>query len=234
MKIGSVLAVAVALTAGFAAGYVVRGPSSAPAESAPAPRRSASIAEVTPAVAVRNAAFESEVFVTNTVVVTNGFPFADGRRHDPREWMENLKNADPKRYAETTNRIARWRQRRLENANSKLEFFSSIDTSGWSARSRETHERLQELIAKRELVEQALHDPDVGEEERGRLFQELRSSGHALRGLNAQERNTLFYEAARALGVGDAEAKEFTAAAREIVEATDNGFGGRFPPPPPK
>lgn len=231
MNAVTIFSTTAAVAIGFAAGYLFRGESAAVSSAEPRPRRAARIAETKPAIRMPKESAAVSAVVTNTVVVTNGFQFGS-RRMNPQEWLEDLKKNNPARFVEITNRMEHWRQRRLENAQSKLEFFSSIDTSGWSARSRATHDRLQELVAKRELIEQSLHDPDLDNGERQQLMEEMRATNNELRGLNAKERDMLFREAARALGVSELVAQEFSAAAREIIHATDNGFGGRIPPPP--
>jgi len=238
VRASSILIVVAAAAAGFAAGYLSRGVSVSEPAPKSRPKRHARISEVEPAIRHSRRPVETDAVVTNTVTVTNDFKFGRGGRGgpgmNPREWMENLKKNDPVRFNEMTNRMARWRQRRLERAQSKVDFLSSIDTSGWSSRARDNHERLQDLIAKREQIEQSLHDPELSDDERKRLFDELRSTGDELRGLNMMERDTLLHETVKALGVSEREAKEFTLATREIIQATDDGGGMRLPPPPPK
>ena len=77
-------------------------------------------------------------------------------RFDPRAEMERLKTEDPARYAQITNGMAQFRQRRLERAQSKIDFLSSVDTSKMSPAARKTHEELQDMIEKREELEQKM------------------------------------------------------------------------------
>jgi hypothetical protein len=71
--------------------------------------------------------------------------------------MKKMAVDDPQRYAQITNRIANWRRRRSEQARSRIDFLSSIDTSRMSAEAREVHEELQQLVAHREELEEDLH-----------------------------------------------------------------------------
>ena len=90
-------------------------------------------------------------------------------RFDPRAEMERLKTEDPARYAQITNGMAQFRQRRLERAQSKIDFLSSVDTSNMSPGARKTHEDLQDMIARREEIESKMHSiMDMTDDERGR------------------------------------------------------------------
>ena len=98
-------------------------------------------------------------------------------RFDPRAEMERLKTEDPARYAQITNGMAQFRQRRLERAQSKIDFLSSVDTSNMSPGARKTHEDLQDMIARREEIESKMHGiMDMSEDDRRALFGEMRET----------------------------------------------------------
>ena len=143
-----------------------------------------------------------------------------------RERMEEMKKNDPERYTQMTNCFAQWRRSRAEQARDKIDFLSSIDTSRMSAGAKKTHNALQDLIAKREGIEQQLQSPDLSDEERGKLMGELHSTHHELMRLNGEERRNLIDEAARNMGFEGEDAKEVSATIREVIEATDSGWGG--------
>ena len=150
------------------------------------------------------------------------------RPPNPREWLENLKRTDPARYTQMTNRFAQWRQRRAVEARSKIDFLSSIDTSRMSAAARKTHGRLQELIAQREEIEARLHQSEqISDEQRDALMKEMRQTNDDIRRLNGEERDNLLAEVSRNLGFEGDEANDFAATIQEVIEATDNGWGGR-------
>ena len=110
-------------------------------------------------------------------------------RFDPRAEMERLKTEDPARYAQITNGMAQFRQRRLERAQSKIDFLSSVDTSKMSPGACKTHEDLQDMIARREEIEGKMHSiMDMTEDERHALFGEMRETDERIRELNRLER----------------------------------------------
>ena len=194
------------------------------------------VAELEKMLAEQNA--KSEAAISNAV--------ADARKRVPpepprgnwRERMEEMKKNDPARYTQMTNRFAQWRRSQAERARNKIDFLSSIDTSHMSKGAKETHTALQELIARREELEQRLHQPDLTDDERDKLMRELWSSHHELQRLNGEERRNLIDEAARNMGFEGEDAMEVSATIREVIEATDSGWGGgrhhgghRGPPP---
>ena len=180
---------------------------------------------------------KSEVAISNAVAeaVKNRPP--EPPRGSWRERMEAMKKNEPERYAQMTNRFANWRRSRAEQAQNKIDFLSSIDTSHMSAGAKKTHNALQELIARREGIERQLQSQDLSDDERGKLMGELHSTHHELMRLNGEERRNLFNETARNLGFEGEDAKEITATIQEVIRATDSGWGGhhggghRGPPP---
>ena len=185
------------------------------------------IAELEKALAEQDG--KSEIAISNAVAEA-----VQGRPPEPprlnwRERMEELKKNDPERYTQMTNRFAQWRRSRSEQARDRMEFLSSIDTSHMNAGAKKTHNALQELIARREGIEQQLQSPDLTDEERGRLMEELHSAHRELMRLNGEERKNLFEATARNLGFADEDAKEFSATIQDVIEATDSGFGPHRP-----
>ena len=153
------------------------------------------------------------------------------RGRNPGEWMENLKKTDPARYTQMTNRFAQWRADRLNRQQSKLDFLSSIDTSHMSASARKTHEKLQDLIVRREEIEDEMHaDPNMSWEERGQIFNRMREVDDQIRHLNGEERQTLLKETARELGLGRDDAEALSATIQDILTVTDNNPFGRGGP----
>lgn len=150
---------------------------------------------------------------------------------NPGEWMENLKKADPARFAQMTNRFAQWRSERLNRQQSKLDFLASVDTSHMSASARKTHERLQDLIVRREEIEDEMHaDPNMSWEERGQVFARMREVDEEIRRLNGEERKTLLNETARELGLGKDDAAALSSTIQDILTVTDNNPFGRGGP----
>ena len=169
---------------------------------------------------------KSEIAISNAVAeaVKNRPP--EPPRGNWRERMEEMKKNEPERYAQMTNRFAQWRRNRAEQARSKIDFLSAIDTSHMSARAKETHDELQALIARREEIEAQLHQEDLSDTEREALWKEMRESFRELQRLNGEERKNLLAETAHNLGFEGDDAKEISATIQEVIEATDGGWGG--------
>ncbi len=179
---------------------------------------------------------KSEVAISNAV--------AEAAKHRPpeppqanwRERMEELKKRDPERYTQMTNRFANWRRTRAEQARNKIDFLSSIDTSHMSAGAKKTHAALQDLIAKREEIEEQLQQPDRTDDQRHSLMEQLRDMRHQIQRLNGEERMNLINEVANSLGFEGEDAKEVALTLIDVVQATDDGFvphhGGHRGPPP--
>lgn len=146
-------------------------------------------------------------------------------RFNPREMMERLKTEDPERYAQMTNRFARFRQHRSEQALSRLEYFAAIDLSALGPEAQETHSRIQTMIAKREEVEDRLHSETISDEEREAAMQEMFAIEREMRGLNRAERSNLISETVRELGYEGEDATVIAATIDDIIEATSSDFG---------
>lgn len=234
--------IAAALFVGVAIGYFAKSdaPASAPAE----PRRpaktviadkgsDAAVAALRARVAEleeRLRAATAEISSARTAEVA---AVAQPARPRPQEsWrdrMERMKKDDPARYAQMTNRFAQFRRRRLEHAQSRIDFLSSVDTSRMSASARKTHEALQDLIEKREELEQQMHNtPDLSDEERRKLWDEMRRTDREMHVLNRQARDNLLEQAAGDLGFEGDDAKTIRETINGIIEATEGmGWGNR-------
>ena len=156
--------------------------------------------------------------------------------------MEELREKDPAKYAQMTNRFARWKEHRLQRTNERLDILASVDTSRLTEKELQTHEALQDAIVRREELRALLNpqNEDVTEEQRKKTFEELRELDQKMRQLENAERNTLLTKTARSYGLSKENAKEMTEAVKAIYQATGSdgnrhGFGGRGGPggPPP-
>ena len=233
--------IAAALLAGVAIGYFVKDepiPAEEPKAEEKAKKAVADKGEEASVKALRHRIIElerllaekegkSELAISNAVAEAAKIRPPEPPRGNWRERMEEMKKNEPDRYTEMTNRMAQWRRDRAATARDRMDFLSSIDTSRMSAGAKKTHNALQDLIARREELEQQLHQEDLSDEERGRLMRELGDSHRELVRLNGEERKNLFDETAKGLGFTGADAKEFTATIQEVIEATDSGWGGR-------
>ena len=175
--------------------------------------------------------------VTNTIhsTVTNTVEVERERPRGPGGFMadlERMKEEDPERYASMTNRMAQFRKRMMQRTESKLETLASINTTGWSKSQIATHEKYQDLIARREeLMDIIRHDSGATQQERDAAFSELRQLGRELRETSAKERNTLLDKTFRELGYSGSDAAEIRETIKTIYSTTEEwgGHGRRGP-----
>lgn len=140
------------------------------------------------------------------------------------KWRE-LQKTNPERFAQITNRMAQWRSRHAEWTQGRIDFLSSIDTSSMNAEAKKTHEELQELFARREEIERQAWQMDLSSDEFHNLMAELHTTHGTLMRLSEAERNNLFVETARNLGLEGEDVKMFTDTIQQVIEVTDGEFG---------
>ena len=162
-----------------------------------------------------------------------------GRRFGPPTFaeLEEMREKDPERYIQTTNRIAQFRagwQGRLQN---QFDILESADTAHMTEKQRKVHEDYKKLLARiDELGEQLNPLANVSEEQRKAAGQEMRETWHQLHELQRVERDTLLTQTANALGFRGRDAREVVEAIKNVYEATGGGGpwgrggrGGRDP-----
>lgn len=234
--------IAAALFTGVAIGYFVKSDASA---SAPAETRrpaktviadegsDATVAALRARVAELEKRLRASAAETAPARTAEVAAVAQPARPRPQEsWrdrIEQMKKNDPARYAQMTNRFAQFRRRRLEHAQSRIDFLSSVDTSRMSASARKTHEALQDMIEKREELEQRMHNMlDLSDEERRNLWDEVRRTDREMNELNRQARDNLLEQTAGDLGFEGDDAKTIRETINGIIEATEGmGWGNR-------
>lgn len=171
--------------------------------------------------------------VTNVVqsTMTNTIKVAESRPRGPGDFMadlERMKKDEPERYATMTNRMAQFRNRMTQRTENKLDTLASIDTRGWSKSQIATHEKYQDLIAKRaELMEIIRHDSGATKEERDAAFGELRKLGRDLHETSTKERNTLLDKTFQELGYSSSDAREIRETIKTIYSTTEEWGGHR-------
>ena len=246
MKLRNFSPVVISLLVGAALGYCL-GPVSSPAP-APEPEKKAEPEQVKQPDqrdhgdraanrALRARIKELEDMLAKQGIEVEKMKEEETARRDrgPRNWdfradMERLKKEEPERYAQITNSMAQFRRHRLERAQSKIDFLSSIDTSRMSPAMLKVHSDLQDMIEKREAVEEKMRGfMDMTDLERREAFQEIGEIDGKIRELSRAERDNLLVQTAEALGFQGDDAAEIIDTVKSIYEATDNGFG--FGPP---
>ena len=138
--------------------------------------------------------------------------------------LEEMREKDPERYVQTTNRIAQFRagwQGRLQN---QFDILESADTAHMTEKQRKVHEDYISLLARiDELGEQLNPLADVTEEQRRAAGQEMRESWRKLHELQRIERDTLLTQTANALGFRGRKAQEVVEGIKQVYEATGGG-----------
>ncbi len=178
----------------------------------------------------------SAMTLTNSASSSTNRPAARGfGPPSPGEWrarMEEMKVNDPARYAQMTNRMAQWRSRSIANTQDRLDFFASLDTSTMTPRQRENHEKLQNLLVRREELMQSMdiNNADISDADREKAFHEMHELRGQIHSLENAERDMLLNQAARNLGCRKDEARELVDTIKNIYQATQSwGGGGRGP-----
>lgn len=154
-----------------------------------------------------------------------------GRGGDFEERREAFRREHPEAYAQMTNQVAVWRQRRGELHRNKIDILNSINISHLGPEAVATHEGLKALIAERGQLEADLTNPELSRDERIELFRRLGDVDREMRRVNGEERNILIAETARELGLDGEQADAFVGAINDVITATDNdAFAGGRPP----
>lgn len=150
-----------------------------------------------------------------------------------QDGLAKLAKENPARYAQITNRMAQFRQRRQERTSSRLGFLASVDVSGLSAGEKRTHHDIQDLIVRREELEEKMHDRSLSMEDRRSIMEEMRDTDRQLREVSESERDTLLTMLTDSLGYTGDDARSIAETAKAIFDATSEGSMMAPPPPPP-
>lgn len=187
--------------------------------------------------AVAEAARKSAEDAASIAATNHPSAFGQRRNWPPRppspEELEKMRTENPEQYTQVTNMIGRFErmhEQRMARAANRMELLSTADTSRMTKKQLKTHNRLQELMARREeLMEMMRPDNFINstEEQRTAGFAEMREIGRELHGLQREERDTLLTQTANDLGYTGKDAVEVVEAIKSIYEATsgDHGFG---------
>lgn len=140
------------------------------------------------------------------------------------DWVERMKNEDPQRYNEWTNRMARMGEQMRAQARDQQSFFD-FDTSLLSASDRERVEHHRELMAARDQLMEQMQTATP--EERRQLGPQMGEIMGALNQSNGQVRDVLLKQKMTECGFSDQDATAMVSELKGIFQATENGgFGG--------
>ena len=240
MDTKNIVVAAVALAGGIAVGYLAApsaSPSAAPAEPPPARTAHAHASDVDQRenlATLRRRVRELERRLADTAASAVALTNVTARTEPPRggDWrsrLEEMKKNDPARYAQTTNSMAQWRQRMTDHAQDQLGFFAALDTSVMTPKQRETHERLQNLLERRNELMQMMDisNANVTDAQREEARKEIFGVWGQLQNLANAERDMLLHQTARNLGYTGADAKEVVDTIKAIYDATQLWGMGR-------
>ncbi len=215
MKIGTIVVVACAFVGGVAIGWAIRPAEKEPSGAQDAPKKSERAAQL------------------------DKVPSNNAERVEaPRRWgpptaaeLEEMRKKNPERYTQMTNRMANFRAFGLRRAANRLDTLASVDTSRMNKKELAVHEKLQDLIAReQELDDIARPDNEsTTDEDRQAAWKELWKLWRQKNDLEREERNTLLAKAAESYGVKGAEAKELVETVKAVYEATQSDWGGGPP-----
>ena len=156
---------------------------------------------------------------------TNGFGFASMRKH-----MEDFAKRDPKRYAEITNRVARFNEHRIKQRQTQLDLLANADVESMTQEQREVHEKYQDLLVRQEELI-AMMNPQTGnysDEERDAAMREMWKNHGELRDLASKERDILLMQTANSIGFEGDDAKTVVDSIKSVYEATDLSMGNNW------
>lgn len=146
---------------------------------------------------------------------------ADQRRpwRDRSAWIEELKQADPKRYEEIQARRQEARQKTQQSIAEQATYYLDRDTKGMDKDERAEYDRLLGLLDETwRLAEQM--QSDVPGEDRRTLMRTLRDNMQELTPLMETERDRAFYEIGLGFGYTANEAQEFTDYLNGVIDVT--------------
>jgi len=156
-------------------------------------------------------------------------------RPGPRDWradFERMKTEEPEKYAAITNRMARFRQMRLDRAQTKLDILQSFNTDAMGAEARDMHERLERAIAEREELESSISPEDNSDEEIRETIRAMMERDREIRELSGEVRMNLISGIVGELGYEGDDAKAIVDTFAGVIDATETSFGGPPGPPP--
>lgn len=138
---------------------------------------------------------------------------------DFRNFMEDLRQRDPKRYQEMQERFKASQERMATGLTKQQEFLSGLDTTTMTPDQATNHQKLIDLLNQNQEILDAINlDPeaeDVGEL-RGQMFENNRQ----IRDLMDTERTVALQDLARRLGYTSQNSGQFVDYVRGVFEAT--------------
>jgi len=163
---------------------------------------------------------------------TNGSVRAGGFEQQSR--LEEMKTTDPKQYEELMARREAFRQNVQNTFAQKAATLLDRDVSARNKEELAQYELMLKALDETWKLTEKLMSPDLSQEDRREVRQELTQKTQELQPLLRDERNKQFYELGKASGYSDTEAQAFADYINATIQATSLPSGGRSrngPPP---
>lgn len=147
---------------------------------------------------------------------------APPRRDDRRSWMDDLKESDPERYKEITERRENARAAAKYEVAKKAAYFLDRDVSSMSDQEAEKYATMMTLLTDTLALTEQL-DSDLPREERRPIMHEFRDNLRELSPMLDEERGKEFYQIGKDMGYTDNDAEAFASYLTEVVDVTSVG-----------
>jgi chromosome segregation ATPase len=139
-------------------------------------------------------------------------------------WMERLKEEDPERHKEIQDRIANF-NKRLKDANmEQSEFFASLDTEAMTEEQLESHNKLVELQAKLDEINDLMAGAPENGEDVNALRMDMFMTMREMRPLYESEREVALQDLGQDIGYNQEESKEFANYVDYVYDMTSSSM----------
>jgi len=155
-------------------------------------------------------------------------------RRDPNQWLEDLRQNDPERYAEIQARREEMRRVVQDNFARRAAYLLERDTSRMNEQEASEHQLMVSLLTETWQMVDKIQDDSLSREERWEIAGGLRRNVSELVPLLGNERERALRDLGRDIGYAPAEAQNFADYISELFELTSPrplfqaaGRGGR-------
>lgn len=144
-------------------------------------------------------------------------------------WLDNLREEDPERYAEIQARRTEAQQRVRDSFARKAAHFLYRDTATMDDVERAEYEHMLGLLGETWQMAEQLQSPDLNREERWEIRRDVMNNVRTLTPMLEAERDREFYQLAQQLGYDDQRAGEFVDYINDMIEVSTFGSIMRGP-----
>jgi hypothetical protein len=149
--------------------------------------------------------------------------------HERSDWLENLREEDPDRYAEIQARRAEAQQRVRDSFARKAAHFLYRDTTTMDEIERAEYEHMLGLLGETWQLAEQMQATDLNREARWEIRREVMQNVRTLTPILEAERDREFYQLAQQLGYDDQRAGQFVDYINDMIEVSTFGSIMRGP-----